>query len=244
MMKWVSLAVLVLSWVLWLVARFGGQDALSGWSFVVSYAGLATGLLLAPGMSGALLTSLRLVGVGFLLLAFGEMSWLTLYANGEPGSNVIVPNLPYYASSVLFAAAVYRIYASGESVFGFPRTWVWYSVVGAVILVALLSAGGFDPATAGLGFWTDSLDSVLNAFTAIVLICIAVLTFGGSWSRWMIPLATGFGFRLLGNIYYTLTADTYAYGSPADWCWLLGSTAIYLFLIRQDRTSQRQPSLG
>lgn len=236
MIKWASFTALALSWLLWLVARFAGQEALSGWAFVVSYAGLAVGLGLTSWGSGAIGNATRLVGAGFLCLALGELGWLTFFTDGEAGGNVILPNLPYYASSVVFAVAAFRLYANGETVFGFPRLWLWGAVFAALILVSAMALAA--PTTFNLGFWTDSIDSVLNGFASIVMICIAVLTAGGTWSRWVIPLAAGLGFRLLGNVYYTLTASTYAYGSMADWLWLLGSTAAYVLVMQAEGREQ------
>lgn len=230
--KWATVGLFVVSGLLWLLARFAGVDFLSGWAFVMSYAALAVGLALAPGVSGALVAPVRLLGLGFLFLALGELGWLTLFADGATGGNVLLPNLPYYASNVVFSVAVVRIYNTGQNVFGFPSRWLWLSAAFALAVVAGLSAFNFDPTALSFSFWTDFFNSVMGAFVTILIVCTALLTLGGSWSSWMIPLAIGFGLRMAGDIYYTLTASTYAYGSLADWLWLLGSTAICLVVLR------------
>lgn len=230
--KWATVGLFVISWMLWLLARFAGVDDLSGWAFVLSYAALAVGLALAPGVSGALVGPVRLLGLGFLFLALGELGWLTLFADGATGGNVLVPNLPYYASNIVFSVAVVQIYNMGQNVFGFPSRWLWLSAGFAVVVVAGLSAFNFDPAALNFSFWTDFFNSVMGAFVTILILFTAWLTLGGSWSRWMVPLAVGFGLRMAADIYYTLTASTYAYGSLADWLWLLGSTAICLVVFQ------------
>lgn len=243
-MKWVSIGFLILSWALWLIARFAGQDGLSGWAFVVSYLGLALGLLTVSGLMGSLQTPIRLIGLGFLLLAVGEVGWLTLFAGGEAGGNVLLPNLPYVLSSAVFSAAAYMVYRSGAALFGFPRRWLAGSLLLSALLVVGLSLNGFNPTNVNLAYLLEHLDSLLSGFASLLLIGVAMLTAGGSWSRWLIPLAAGLGFRLLGNIYYSLTAESYAYGSPADWLWLLGSTAAYFLLLQTEENPKIPANIG
>lgn len=230
-------------WGLWLAATAGGMENLAGWTFVLVYAGLALGLLMGVQRleQGIIQLVLRLVAAGFALLAVGELGWLTFFKDGAAGGNVILPNIPYYASDIVFAYAAIRFFASAEQLFGISRGWLYGSAAVAAIIMVATSWGGYKPE---LGFWTDSLDNLINAFASLLFLALGYLTRGGIWSRWAIPASLGFGLRLIGNIYYTLTADTYGYGSPADWFWLLGTSVLYVYLFQRELQAARLAENG
>lgn len=225
-------------WGLWLIATLGGMESLAGWTFVLAYTALSLGLLLAVQRieQGLIQLVFKLVALGFGLLALGELGWLTLFSDGAAGGNVILPNIPYYASSLVFAYAAVRFFAAAEQLFGISRNWLYGSAALAVVIMVATSWNGYRPE---LGFWTDSIDNGINAFASIVFLILGYLTRGGIWSRWAIPASVGFGLRLIGNIYYTLTADTYSYGSLADWFWLVGSTVMYIYFFQREFQSLR-----
>lgn len=240
-MKWITLVGLLASWALWLVARFGGMDHLSGWAFVLVYASVSLGFLFSTGLSGLLRDIARFLGLGFLMLSLGELGWLTLFAasDGGGGGNVILPNIPYYAATTCFVVAAYRLFQQGGMIFGFSRGLFWGALITAFVIVVGQLAIGWNSGAVSLGLLFDSLNNLFGAFVPLLLIGIAYLTAGGTWSRWMIPLAAGFGFRLLADLYYTVTASTYAYGSPADWLWLVGTTTIGLLLMSEGHREQQ-----
>lgn len=225
--------LLLVVWGMWLAATMGGMESLAGWTFVLVYLGVTIGLLVGSRSleNGIVQMVLRLIAVGFAFLSVGELGWLTFFKDGSAGGNVIIPNLPYYASDIVFAYAGYRFFASAEQLFGISRNWLYGSLVGSVAIMVVAGWSGFKP---DLGFFTDSLDNGINAFASLTFMALGYVTRGGIWSRWAIPASFGFGVRMLGNIYYSLTADTYAYGSPADWMWLIGTTALYIYMFQKE----------
>ena len=140
-MKWISIGFLIASWIMWLLARFGGMGDLSGWAFVVSYFGVAIGLLIPSGVGGALGNLLRIFGIGFIFLAIGEIGWLTLFGDGGTGYSVILPNIPYYLADILIAYAVLRMFLAGRPLFDFPNAYLWGSALASIITVFILSIG-------------------------------------------------------------------------------------------------------
>lgn len=240
-MKWMSITFLLMSWALWLSAQVGGLTPLSGWAFVLGYWGLGVCLLLANDLSGTLRTAVILFGMGYLLKALGEFSWFTTFPDGDSGGYALLPSFPYYASTILFVIAVLLLYQRGKKILQFPPRAVWFSLIGAVLLVLISSRVGFGADIHRLGFITDTIDTTLSTFAALVLVCIASFTFGGTWSAWAAPLAVAFGFLMLGNLYFSLTVHSYAYGSLADWFWMIEITIIYIFLAQYgDRVAQQK----
>lgn len=71
-------------WGLWVMATVGGMESLAGWTFVLAYTALSLGLLLAVQRieQGIIQLVLKLVALGFGLLALGELGWLTLFSDG------------------------------------------------------------------------------------------------------------------------------------------------------------------
>jgi hypothetical protein len=227
-------------WGLWLVAVLS-QPHLVGWAFIASDVMIGLGLLtLRIQDSNTIRLVLRQVGLGFCAVALADLWWTLAFPSGEaPLGDTLGVVLVYALSSVLTAAAAWLLYVYVRSLLGLSYAWLW-TALGAGFAMAVctfvvgshsLHAHQHTP----LDFVVHCLNTTLagvGAFASALFILMGRVTFGGSFSRWVIPASVGFSLILVGDILYSAQGEDYRFGSVADWSYMLGNSMFFLYFLQ------------
>lgn len=239
-MNIVATLFLALTWLVWLAARFTGNELLSGLTFIVAYLGAAIALSTYKGVSGQLATAFKLFGLSFFFKAIGDMEWLAMDYFPDlqiDSGRAFLMGIPYYLSNILLLLGAWRLYKAGQELFGFSKVWIAVSLALAVIFSvgSALMSDTFGQGNQLLNVWY-AVDNTVAALGAFMLISIAFLTIGGQWSKWTLPLGIAFGFSLLSGLYSVMFPNWSGYGGVGDWLWVLEVTVIFLMLIVNNRS--------
>lgn len=240
-MRYLSLGLLVVAWSLWIATTVGQAAQYAGWSFVLLYLAIGVGLF-AIGMAAThrLMRVFLYFGGGFFLLSLGELGWLLLFPDGSAGSETFLPNLPYLAADVIFAFAAWQMIQSLRAVAPLYRVALLGIIAAALVLVGFTDAPeALSQAGANTNAWISLLvnvaDDLANMLACLLLLALGYLTWGGRWSKAVLPASIGFALRLVGNVLYTLNPGAYAYGGTSDWFWFLGTTVLAYYVLRDQR---------
>lgn len=232
-MRWVVSGILAIAWIIWLLSQFHViAQPIGAYGLLLAFVGAALGLLTIQGVQPILAPVMRLIGSALVLAVIGQILWAVVYPEGASGNDALLANIPSYISAVLFALAAFRLFRNADELFGISKGWLIGAAVGAVLIVVALTLFGPKATSGGLVIWANGLSSALSSFTALLMIGVGMAIRGGTWSRWVSPIAVAFAFYLLGNIAVALTT-TYNVGSPSDWLWMVAASVLMFMVIRE-----------
>lgn len=238
-MFWILSLLLLVAWGIWFSGLAGIVPMQMGaYAMLVGYIGATLGLLNVSLPQPLLRSTIRWMGVGLALAIVSQLVWALFYPDGAQGNEIILPNLPMYVASLIFAWCATRIYREARRLFTISSVWLILPFLGSLALTLYLFL--FGPEMTSQTVWnivSHNFIAVLATFTSLMMIGVSWSTSGGAWGRWLIAPAVGFTFYFIGAVLSALDTH-YTVGEPSDWCWMLASSVLIYFALSNLRPKQ------
>ena len=232
-----ALVALCLIWALWLLGIWANIAAVG---FLVSLGHVLVGVALSrirvnDGLD--IQRFLRWLGVSLVLLGVADACWNLVFPGGQANlGDTLWILLIFVGAAMVGAWASLDFYISLRGLFGYPRSWVWIPIsVGLVVGVWSYWLGASELSGYSWGdlwaFWLNVILGVLGAFTAAIVVGMALSTWGGSFFRWTAPAGGGLFLLVISNMAYVDVGEAYAVGSLSDWLCLLGTSVFFVYFL-------------